>query len=302
MREWYKVNPKKPNEFGISEGKVHSDPRLWNALTQIFLLSKITANYKDQWMWWNWGEYSGGPASGWLARLKFQTAVNYYVANNSGKTREDLKTWVKKKGTDKNLNSSKKYLDKWLQGYVFEIDGTVLETPLNIEVPAFTKTQIEEAAKWLRTNRMDPWEKRNKDAFGCEGFANRLAAGLGLYGTAKPEIFNQEWAGAGKPATNLTTHASAQAHYNAVKDSVYFNGPTTPIGLNPPAGYLVFWTGGSGALSNLGHIGISLGDGTFIDQNEATNTLSNKTTTPKPIIGGNWPGSAYTYVGSSSTW
>jgi hypothetical protein len=92
MREWYKVNPKKPNEFGISEGKVHSDPRLWNALTQIFLLSKITANYKDQWMWWNWGEYSGGPASGWLARLKFQTAVNYYVANNSGKTREDLKT------------------------------------------------------------------------------------------------------------------------------------------------------------------------------------------------------------------
>ena len=309
MKEWYKVHPKKPNDYGISEGKVHSDPRLWNALTQIFLLSKMTSGIKDGWMWWNWGEYSGGPVSGWLAKLKFQTAVNYYVANNPGKTREELKTWVKKKGTDKNLNSSKKYLDKWLEGYVFKINGEVAETPSQsaLDVPTFTTTQIKEAAIWLRTNRMNAWEKRVKDAFGCEGFANRLAAGLGLYGPAKPEIFTKEWipeqwGGAFKPSTNLTIHLSAQAHYNAIKDTQYFNGPTTDLGKNPPAKYLVFWTGGSGALSNLGHIGISLGDGTFIDQNDATNTLSNKTTTPKPIIGGTWPGSAYTYVGSSSTW
>ena len=302
MKEWYKVNPKKPNEFGISEGKTHSDPRLWNALTQIFLLEKLTSGVKDGWMWWNWGEYSGGPASGWLAKLKFQTAVNYYVANNPGKTREDLKSWIKKKGTDKNLNSSKKYLDKWLEGYVFKINGDVLEKPSNIEVPTFTKTQIKEAAIWLRTNRMDPWEKRNKNAFGCEGFANRLAAGLGLYGSAKTELFTEEWVGAGNPATNLTTYLSAQAHYNAVKDTVYFNGPTTSRGLNPPANDLVFWTGGSGANTNNGHIGISLGDGTFIDQNDTTNTLSNTVSTPKPIIGGTWPGSSYTYVGSCSTW
>ena len=192
---------------------------------------------------------------------------------------------------------------------MFKINGEVAETPSQsaLDVPTFTTTQIKEAAIWLRTNRMNAWEKRVKDAFGCEGFANRLAAGLGLYGPAKPEIFTKEWipeqwGGAFKPSTNLTIHLSAQAHYNAIKDTQYFNGPTTDLGKNPPAKYLVFWTGGSGALSNLGHIGISLGDGTFIDQNDATNTLSNKTTTPKPIIGGTWPGSAYTYVGSSSTW
>jgi hypothetical protein len=264
-------------------------------------------------MWWNWGEYPGGPVSGWFSKLKFQTAVNYYIANNPGKTREDLKSWMKKKGADSGLPTTKKYLDKWLEGYVFDIDGTILKTPSNIEVPTFTETQIKEAAIWLRTNRMDPWEKRTKDAFGCEGFANRLAAGLGLYGTAKPEIFTKEWipeqwGGAVKPSTNLTTHADAQAHYNAIKDSVYFNSIDSDNSKikdrasKPPAGDLVFWTGGSGALSNLGHIGISLGDGTFIDQNDATNTLSNKVTTPKPIIGGTWPGSNYTYVGSSSTW
>jgi hypothetical protein len=304
MKQWYKVNPKKPDGYGISEGKSHSDSRLWNAITQIFLLSRLTSNKKDSWMWWNWGEYSGGPASGWLAKLKFQTAVNYYLANNTGKTAEDLKSWVKRKGTDKNLPSSKTYLDRWLEGYVFNVNGSIKETPKNTSatVPNFSKTQIKEAAIWLRINRMDPWEKRNRSPFGCEGFASRLSAGIGLFGAVKRDLFTEEWTGAQRPSSNLTSHDSAQSHYVAIKDTQYFNGPTTELGKNPPAGYLVFWTGGTGANSNQGHIGISLGDGTFIDQNDTRNTISKTISTPQPISGVRWPGSAYTYVGSSSAW
>lgn len=304
MKQWYKVNPKKPDGYGISEGKSHSDSRLWNAITQIFLLSRLTSNKKDSWMWWNWGEYSGGPASGWLAKLKFQTAVNYYLANNTGKTAEDLKSWVKRKGTDKNLPSSKTYLDRWLEGYVFNINGSIKETPKNTSatVPNFSRTQIKEAAIWLRINRMDPWEKRNRSPFGCEGFASRLSAGIGLFGAVKRDLFTEEWTGAQRPSSNLTSHDSAQSHYVAIKDAQYFNGPTTELGKNPPAGYLVFWTGGTGANSNQGHIGISLGDGTFIDQNDTRNTISKTISTPQPISGVRWPGSAYTYVGSSSAW
>lgn len=304
MKEWYKVNPKKPDGYGISEGKSHSDPRLWNALTQIFLLPKLTDNRKDMWMWWNWGEYQGGPASGWLAKLKFQTALNYYLANNPGKTAEDLKSWVKRKGTDKNLPSSKTYLDRWLQGYVFKIDGGILTKPDNatVTVPTFSRTQIKEAAIWLRTNRMDPWEKRNNAPFGCEGFASRLSAGIGLFGAVKRDLFTEEWAGAERPTSNLASYDSAQAHYLAIKDRASFNGPTTELGKNPPNGYLVFWTGGTGTNSNFGHVGISLGDGTFMDQNDTSNFRSKTVSTPKPINGATWPGSAYTYVGSSSAW
>ena len=305
MKEWYKVNPKKPDGYGISEGKSHSDPRLWNALTQMFLLPKLTDNRKDMWMWWNWGEYQGGPTSGWLAKLKFQTAVNYYIANNPGKTAEDLKSWVKRKGTDKNLPSSRVYLDRWLQGYVFRIDGGILSTPEGgtpAAVPTFSKTQIKEAAIWLRSNRMDPWEKRNNAPFGCEGFASRLSAGIGLFGPVKRDLFTTPWAGANRPASNLASYDSAQAHYLAIKDRASFSGPTTDIGKNPPAGHLVFWTGGTGTNSNYGHVGISLGDGTFMDQNDISNFRSNTVTTPQPINGTIWPGSAYTYVGSSSAW
>jgi len=203
---------------------------------------------------------------------------------------------VKTKGTDKNLESSKKYLDRWMQGYVFTWEGEI-DTKRSSnkagDVPTFTKTEIKEAGIWLRANRMEPWEKKYREAFGCEGFANRLCAALGLYGVAKPEIFEKDWPSS-KPETYLTTHLSAQEHYDVAKNYAgYFHGPTTTIGKNPPAGALVYWTGGTGALSNLGHIGISLGDGTFIDQHSNTPAKINSTT---------WPGSNYTYAGASTKW
>ena len=321
MKEWYKVNPKKPDDYGISEGKIHSDPRLWNALTQIFLLSKMTSNRKDMWMWWNWGEYgtegkvgeaysnSKRPPAGWLRGLKFQTAVNYYVANNPGKTAENLKSWVKIKGTDKNLRSSKEFLDRWLEGYVFKTNGEVSVKPVNtaLTVPTFTKTQIKEAAIWLRTNRLDPWEARTGNAFGCEAFASRLGAGIGLFGPVKRDLFTKEWDkkdGDKRPSSNLTSHDTAQSHYEAIKNRPSFCSLAKhPVEYeNPPAGYLVFWTGGTGDTSNYGHVAISLGDGTFIDQYATTAPTPTTATTPKPLDGTIWPGRNYTYVGSSPDW
>jgi hypothetical protein len=165
--------------------------------------------------------------------------------------------------------------------------------------PTFTKDQIKEAAIWLRTNRMADWQTKTNKKFGCEGFANRLSAALGLFGEAMPEIFNDEWDGptTTQVPTNLDRSLSAAAHYNKVKNRSDFFGPTTPKGKNPPKGYVVYWTGGTPATDDLGHNGISLGDGTYIDQNDGS---------PYKIIGstvaGGFPGINYTYVGTTPTW
>jgi hypothetical protein len=308
MKEWYKVDPKKPDGQGISEGKSHSDPRMWNAITQISFALIMTTQKKNGWMFWNWGEYDTDgkrPAAGWLRFLKFQTAINFYTANNPGKTAQDLKNWMRK-NVDRNLVSSKEYLNLWLQGYVFDDSyGTakiLKDRSSNTadDVPTFTKTDIREAAIWLRDNRMTPWEKKNSNkAFGCEGFANRLSAALGLFGPAKPEIFTEKWTGTTTAAvpTNLRTSTSATAHYNTVKDSGYFSLPGTANGDNPPAGHLVFWTGGSGQDSLNGHVGISLGNGSWIDQNGETPRKLEGSTAP-----GGFPGTKYVYVGSSARW
>jgi hypothetical protein len=163
-------------------------------------------------------------------------------------------------------------------------------------VPTFEATEIESAAIWLRENRMDDWETKFNGTFGCEAFASRLATGLGILGATKNyAIFTEEWAK--DVPTTLASNASAQAHYNLVKNKRTFNKPTSAKGKNPPAGYLVYWTGGTGELANLGHIGISIGNGLYVDQN---------TETPAKIIGsdtaGSFPGVNYKYVGSMATW
>jgi hypothetical protein len=164
-------------------------------------------------------------------------------------------------------------------------------------VPEFLPTEIAEAAIWLRENRMGDWIASYDDGgFGCEGFANRLASGLGILGASKNyKLFTDPWPK--DIPTTLARFDSAQSHYDAIKSKRTFFNPTTPNGLNPPAGYLVFWTGGIGDNLNLGHVGISLGNGTYIDQNSGS---------PYNISGssaaGGFPGRNYVYVGSSSTW
>jgi len=167
-------------------------------------------------------------------------------------------------------------------------------------IPTFTETQVSEAAQWLKDNRSAQWEKLYKKQIGCEGFANRLSAGLGLYAitagnlVAKSPVlavFNSPWPE--EIPTNLTQYPSAQAHYNAVKNRSTFYKPSTPNGKNPPAGYVVYWTGGTGELANLGHNGISIGGGKFIDESNQGEVL---------LTNNIWPGKNYTYVGASATW
>ncbi len=177
------------------------------------------------------------------------------------------------------------------------VPGSYSYSSGSTEVPTFAKTQIAEAATWLRENRMEPWELKYNSTFGCEGFANRLASGLGILGAVQNyDIFTNEWEE--EVTSTLARNDSAQSHYNLIKNKkTIFFPASTAKGKNPPAGYLVFWTGGIGDVLNLGHVGISLGNGTFIDQNGNT---------PANIIGsdkaGAFPGVNYKYVGSSSSW
>jgi hypothetical protein len=298
MKEWYKTDPNDPTGFGISEGRQYTDERMFKPIVQIFILKQITQG-RHGWIFSPWGEYPGAPVAGWLRELKFQTAVNFYIANNPTKTIEDLRTWVKQKGSDKNANSSKLYLDRWLQGYVFNSDGTIDEDKSTANAaasPDFTKTQIEEAAKWLRINRLDPWEAKYSDTFGCEGFVRMVVAGLGLSGLPpEKRIFTQEWPKE-KFETAIEKNSSATAHYNKARLSGYFNRPGTVLGDNPEYGMLVYFTGGSGQNAAYGHVAVSLGDGRFIDQH------TDKTPSLLSQYKSVWPGSAYTYVGSARPW
>ena len=167
-------------------------------------------------------------------------------------------------------------------------------------VPTFTESQISEAAQWLKDNRLNQWQTTYNKSIGCEGFANRLSAGLGLYAVGSggnaakdpvQEVFNAPWPE--EIPTNLTTYPSAQEHYNAIKNRNTFYKPSTSIGKTPPSGHIVFWTGGTGELANLGHVGISIGGGKFIDESDQGEVL---------LTSKIWPGKNYTYVGSLARW
>lgn len=161
-------------------------------------------------------------------------------------------------------------------------------------VPTFTSTQIVDAALWLLENRARPWSTKY-GTLGCEFFANRFSSGLGILGaTKKYDIFTNDWEE--DVATTLATNPSAQSHYNSIKSKATFYGPSTDKGQNPPYGYLVFWTGGKGDVLNLGHIGISVGSGNYIDQTGEVRPISGSTGP------GGYPGTDYVYVGSSSSW
>lgn len=97
------------------------DPRLFVPIVQILFLKDFVANYTTRYKFTPWGEYSGGPQYGWIHKLKFNTAVQFYVENNPGKTKEDLIRFCKPMiGNFLATNTLGKanYL-KWLNGEVF---------------------------------------------------------------------------------------------------------------------------------------------------------------------------------------
>jgi hypothetical protein len=320
--------------------KSTTDERLWFPINQVWMLmdkwgrsdfknaNKIDGSNGFS----HWGDYSnsdGTPRSdcGFIFGVKFQNAVNVYLT--TGKPIETLEDWVRtnfKKSNKRTIN----YIEQWMDGTVFydhAKDGSLINEgasgviTYNVDVvekqgadgdgsPAsFTKYQIEEAADWISTNKIPQWlTKYRPDLldppnFGCDRFARVLSAALGLFGTAQTALFTDEWGTAGNapeytvPTPSLSSFPTAGEHLSNLISSSSFYGPNTEFGKNPPAGYLVFWEGGT---DGYGHVGISVGNGQYVDQHDESQ--GSERIRPRNINSTTFPGSKYTYAGTSSAW
>ena len=109
-------------EEGQQAGRIYANPALFYPAVQVQLLKLITDSPGNpNWKFSPWGEYDGGPAYGWITKLKFKTAVEFYVKNNPGKTEEDLKSFCRP-----FVDNMKRYspegievYNQWLNGEVF---------------------------------------------------------------------------------------------------------------------------------------------------------------------------------------
>lgn len=109
-----------------TKGKAYSDPILWTPIAQIAVLKMQVQNYINNkglnrrgWYYSPWGEYGGGPEYGWITKLKFKTAVEFYVKNNPGKTEEDLKKHCRPFIENMENTAGKTVYNQWLNGQVF---------------------------------------------------------------------------------------------------------------------------------------------------------------------------------------
>ena len=134
FKDWNTYDPKvntiatavaKMTEF-TTKGKPYSDPIMWTAIAQIAILKMQVQGYINNrglnrrgWYFTPWGEYSGGPAYGWITKLKFKTAVEFYVKNNPGKTEEDLKKHCQPFIDNMIIAAGKAVYQQWLNGQVF---------------------------------------------------------------------------------------------------------------------------------------------------------------------------------------
>ena len=280
---------------------------------------------------YHWGDYDNSdktPRSdcGFIYGTKFQDAVNVYL--KTGKDIQILEKWVKE-NLEKNNPRTIPYIEQWMDGTVFysspkdgslinegasgtityEIDSAVTAQAAGGDgkVPSFTKYQIEQAADWISVNRVPQWlNKYRTDLqgnFQCDRFARVLSAALGLFGQPQNTLFTEEWVASGAApdytvnTPGLDSFATAGIHLDNLKNSSNFYGPNTEYGKNPPAGYLVFWTGGS---DNYGHSGISVGNGQYVDQHDEGD--GSERIRPRNIDSTTFPGPGYTYAGASSVW
>ena len=100
-------------------GREQIDPRLFQPINQINLLVSYVRAYTKRWKFTSWGEYENGPEYGWINRTKFQTAVDYYIRNNPGKTKEDLVRWARPLLKNMIIEKSRTNFEAWLNGQTF---------------------------------------------------------------------------------------------------------------------------------------------------------------------------------------
>lgn len=323
-------------------GKADTDDRLWYPINQIYMLmtkwgradfkneSKITGSNG----FYHWGDYNnkdGTPRSecGFIFKTKFQDAVSAYLT--SGKSIDNLTSWVRS-NLPKTNPRTKDYIEGWMNGEVYrdkKVDGVLKDEanskPIVYAAPGsteespgsnnnndsttFSRSQIFDAASWLKANRIEKWVKEYRQDlieegvinFQCDRFARVLSASIGLFGAAETNLTTGPWEGTSfekTVPTKLKNFESAGAHWASItsegtKDKDWY-AADSETGKNPPAGYLVFWTGGK---DNFGHDGVSVGGQEYVDQHTSNNRPS-----PRKIDFSDFPGSVYTYVGCSSVW
>lgn len=312
-----------------NEGKGDVDDRMWYPVNQIYMmLKKWDKNDNKKKIdqsggFFAWGDYGDRSDCGFIFNTKFQDAVNVYIT--TGKTYEDLQAWVNtnlKKSNPKTVP----YIANWMNGdvmYSKPVNGSLkneeLSAPINpggasvpvvaqstgAEPPFTGAASIKACADWLKANRVPSyatyWKPKDPDnlqdgGIGCERFARILSASLGLFGNAQTELIDKQWEISNPENISISTPGlsnsnTAQQHYEKLKNSSSFNAAGTTDGDNPPAGYLVLWKNTDG--KDWGHIGVSIGNKQYVDQNIVE---------PRSITDTSWPGSATQYMGSCSSW
>jgi hypothetical protein len=100
-------------------GRESVNPALFAPINQINLLVSYVEAYKRKWKFTSWGEYPFGPEYGWIHRTRFQTAVDFYVRNNPGKSKQDLINWARPLLNNMIIPKSRENFSAWLNGSTF---------------------------------------------------------------------------------------------------------------------------------------------------------------------------------------
>lgn len=316
-----------------NNGKTDTDDRLWYPINQVWSLMqkwgrtdfKNTSKINQSNGFFHWGDYDDRSDVGFIFDVKFQDAVNVYLT--SGKPVDELIKWVKDQFPKHNPKTIP-YIDNWLSGEVYfdkPKDGTNKDDTKSKPISytrvdgyetssgasngsastSFTKTQITQAADWLKVNRIPQWlDAYRKDLngnFQCDRFARVLSASIGLFGNAETDLTTKEWVGDNfattVPTSTLRQFETAFVHWENVssgEEGKDWFSAESETGKNPPIGYLVFWSGGQ---DNAGHDGVCVGAGEYVDQHTTSERPS-----PRAITFSGFPGSKYTYLGCSSVW
>lgn len=331
---------KEPNSAG--KAKITTDDRLWYPVNQAWFLrskwgdgfAKNTKIIDSSSGFYHWGDYDvvnngvKSPRSdcGFIFKTKFQDAVSVYLT--TGKPIKTLEDWVRNKFKENPRTNP--YLEQWMDGTVFYSkpkDGSLIDensskpivytpSPDSIipgadgggEVPSFQRADIEACANWFTSNRVTQWLSAYRSDLdgnlGCDRFARILSAALGLFGRAEIDLINQPWSAVGTknvdatvPTATLRQYETAAVHFNDLKANGKIISANQSDGSNPPSGWLVFWSGGD---DGYGHVGVSIGGGLYVDQH--TEAEGSNKVRPRSISSTTFPGSKYTYEGSSSVW
>jgi hypothetical protein len=316
-----------------NEGKVHTDDKLWYPINQVWMLMskwgrndfKNTSKISESSGFQAWGDYGERSDVGFIHQVKFQDAVDVYLT--SGKSIEILIAWVRNNFLKFN-SKTKDYLDDWLNGDVYydkPKNGNIKDEGKSKPITyggtsteqspgagnddgenTSTRTTVLNMANFLKAYKIPGWLSTHRPDLGgnfqCDRFARVLSAAIGTFGGVREtNLQKDQWIGEDFKVTvhtkTLKQFETAFAHWENVssgKQNKDWFTADSEKGKNPPAGWIVYWSGGA---DSAGHNGVSVGGGEYVDQH-----TSNERPSPRAISFEGFPGSSYTYLGCSSVW